>query len=195
MRLGEVAVIRSGLVLARKAAQNTNSITYYALNLRSINDEGYIDLDKVDRYEASEELNPEYISKVGDVVIRMSSPYTAVLIDEASAGTVVSSNFIIVRADTRYILPEYLFWLLNTPKMKRQIYENTTSNMLGSIKAKYYVDMPITLIPLQEQERIAELNALAKKERQLLILLAEEKDRYYTMLIDQVQKDMRRNMK
>lgn len=195
MRLGEVAVIRSGLVLARKAAQNSNGITYYALNLRSINDEGYIDLDKVDRYDAIEELNPEYITQVGDVVIRMSSPYTAVLIDESSAGMVVSSNFVIVRADTRYVLPKYLFWLLNTPKMKQQIYENTTSNMMGSIKAKYYVDMPITPISLQEQQRIAEINALAKRERQLLIRLAEEKDRYYTMLIDQVQKDMRRNMK
>lgn len=195
MKLGDVAVIRSGLVLSRKQTQDLNGIRYKALNLRSINAEGYIELNEVDRYNAVEKLNPEYITQIDDIVIRLSAPYTAVLIDESTAGMVVSSNFVVVRADKQHILPEYLYWLLNTPKMKRQIYENTSSNMLGSIKAKYYVDMPITPIPIQDQRRIAEIYALAKREHQLLVQLAEAKDQYYMLLMDQVQKDMRRKVR
>lgn len=195
MKLGEIAIIRSGLVLSRKQAQEESEFQYLALNLRSIHPDGYIVLHELDQYTAVEKLSADYITQNGDVVIRLSSPYTAVLIDEAYAGLVVSSNFVIIRANKHFILPEYLHWLLNTPKIKRQIRENADSNVLGSIKSKFYADIDIVPITVDEQRKIAEINVLAKKERQLLTRLTEEKELYYNTLIDQIQKNMRRGIK
>ena len=192
MKLGNMATVRSGLVLSRKQAREPSNIRYPLLNLRSINPGGYVNLDQTDMFDATEYLAPEYLSQIGDIVIRLTAPYTAVLIDEVTTGLVISSNFVIIRADRKEILPEYLFWLLNTRKIKHAIYENSSSNMLGAIKAKFFSEFEIAPIPISKQRKIAAMNELAKKETRLLRRLADEKERYYSLIIDRAQKEMRR---
>ncbi len=192
MKLGNIATVRSGLVLSRKQAREPLGIRYPLLNLRSINPKGYIELEQLDIYDASEYLAPEYLSHVGDVIIRLTAPYTAILIDASTAGIVISSNFVVIRTENKELLPEYLFWLINTPDVKRSIYENTSSNMLGAVKAKFFSDFEIQMLSVTKQQIIANMNALALKEAILLRQLANEKDRYYTLLIDHVHKEMKR---
>ena len=192
MKLGNIATVRSGLVLSRKQAREPSDIRYPLLNLRSINPGGYIEADQLDVFDAVEYLSPEYLSQVGDVIVRLTAPYTAILIDKETAGMVISSNFVIIRADRRELLPEYLFWLINTPKIKRSIYENTSSNMLGAIKAKYFSDFEVPSLPIAKQQQIAVMNELVLKETKLLRQLADEKERYYSLLIDRAYKEMER---
>lgn len=192
MKLSNAASVRSGLVLSRKQSREPTGIRYPLLNLRSINPAGYINEEEVDVFDATEQLSPEYLSQIGDVVIRLSAPYTAVLIDKSTAGMVISSNFVIIRTDRSILLPEYLFWLINTPNVKRSIYENSSSNMLGAIKAKFLSDFEIDLPPVLSQQRIAGMNELAMRETKLLHRLAEEKSRYYSMIIDNTDKEMKR---
>ena len=192
MKLGNIATVRSGLVLSRKQAREPSDIRYPLLNLRSINPRGYIEADQLDVFAAAEYLSPEYLSQIGDVIVRLTAPYTAILVDKVTAGMVISSNFVIIRADRRELLPEYLFWLINTPKIKRSIYENTSSNMLGAIKAKYFSDFEVPSLPIAKQQQIAVMNELALKETKLLRQLADEKERYYSLLIDRAYKKMER---
>lgn len=194
MKLESIAEVRSGLVLSRKQARESSDFKYALLNLRSIHVNGHIDLKQLGVFYATESLSACYLSQVGDVIIRLSAPYTAVLIDEATAGMVVSSNLVIIRVDRRELLPEYLFWLLNTPKVKRSIYENTSSNMLGAINAKYFSDFDIPALPLPKQQKIADMNALALKEATLLRRLAEQKERYYSFMINRIQKVEEENL-
>ena len=192
MKLGNIATVRSGLVLSRKQAREPSDIRYPLLNLRSINPGGYIEADQLDVFVAAEYLLPEYLSQIGDVIVRLTAPYTAILVDKVTAGMVISSNFVIIRADRRELLPEYLFWLINTPKIKRSIYENTSSNMLGAIKAKYFSDFEVPFLPIAKQQQIAAMNELALKETKLLRQLADEKECYYRLLIDRAYKEMER---
>ena len=192
MKLGNIATVRSGLVLSRKQAREPSDIRYPLLNLRSINPGGYIEADQLDVFVAAEYLSPEYLSQIGDVIVRLTAPYTAILIDKVTAGMVISSNFVIIRADRRELLPEYLFWLINTPKVKRSIYENTSSNMLGAIKAKYFSDFEVPSLPIAKQQQIAAMNELALKETKLFRKLADEKECYYSLLIDRAYKEMKR---
>lgn len=192
MKLGNISTVRSGLVLSRKKADAPSEYSYWLLNLRSVKSEGYIDMEQVEIYNAVEPLKSEYISRPGDIIVRLSVPYTAVLVDESTSGMVISSNFVIIRTNSDYILPEYLFWLLNTSKERHKIFENATSNMLGAVKAKYFNDYEITPIPLSEQKRISELNILSQRESRLLEKLAKEKRKYYSGLIDKIQKEMKR---
>ena len=192
LKLGDIASVRSGLVLSRKLSKTPTQYRYQLINLRSINQAGYIETENVDLYDATEPLSSEYLTHTGDVVIRLTAPYTAVLIDDTTSGMVISSNLVVIRADASQILPEYLYWLLNTPKVKRQIYENTSSNMLGAIKPRYFADFEVSLLSMENQETIAALNLLAHKERQLLNELAMEKEKYYSYTINKIQKRMRR---
>ena len=96
-RLGEVATVRSGLVLSRKQARTAGGIRYRALTLRSIEPDGSVDMGALDDYFAVGALPPDHLSQAGDVIVRLTSPYTAVLVDGDTAGLVVSSNFVMVR--------------------------------------------------------------------------------------------------
>lgn len=190
MKLGDIATVRSGLVLSRKLSRVPTKYRYPLLNLRSIASEGYIDTTFLDVYDAIERLAVDYLTQKNDVVIRLSAPYTSVLIDDETNGMLISSNFAVVRTDNKSISAEYLFWLLNTSKVKRQIFENTSSNMLGAIKPKFFADFEINLLPMEDQKKIATLNKLARRERFLLTALAREKEKYYATVIDGLQNKM-----
>lgn len=193
MKLGEIASVRSGLVLSRKLARENPAQRYRLLNLRSITPEGYIDMNETDVFDAKEPLPREYLSQVGDIVIRLSAPYTAVLIDEESEDMVVSSNFVIVRTDPQELLPEFLYWLLNTSEVKHRMFENSSSNMLGAVKPKFFADYEITPLPIPEQQKIAAINALAKAESKLLRQLANAKEQYYEAILRNTFNEIKRS--
>lgn len=191
-KLGNLANIRSGLVLSRKEARapSGNRIRYELLNLRSVNPAGHIDLTQTDIFESTEKLSPEYLTQKGDVIIRMSEPYTAVYIDEGKEGMVISSYFVIIRCDKRKLLPEFLYWLLNTDKEKRKIYKNAGNNMLGSVNAKYFAQLKVNVPDIAEQKKIADMYGLAVTEVKLLRRLAGKKERLYGHLIQEKYEEM-----
>ncbi len=190
MNLGNVAAIRSGLVLSRKLSRERSPYCYPLLNLRAIHPDGYILPDGLEVFHAIEPLHQEYLTQQGDIIIRLSIPYTAVLIDSDMAGIVVSSNFAIVRSNQEYILPEYLLWLLNTPDIKKKIYESSSSNMLNAVKPTFFVSLNVSLLSLANQRKISQLNLLAKQQSRLLKKLAEEKEKYYAIVLDRAHKSM-----
>lgn len=199
MKLNELSTVRSGLVIARKLVKTPDTanapLAYRALNLRSIQPDGSIALDEIDQLYAAGPLGSDYLTKPGDIIVRLSIPYTAVLIDETTSGLVVSSNFVIIRCNSGLLLPDYLVWLLNTPKVKKDIADSTGGNMLGAVKPSYFSSMEIIPLSLANQETIASLHALSQREQKLLRQLATEKEKYHAYIIDQIQKDMRRNNK
>ena len=186
--------MRCGLVLSRKQSPTPTNARYHLLNLRSINADGCVEMAMLDEYYAVESLSPEYLSQVGDVIVRLTAPYTAILVDEETAGMVVSSNFVIIRPNPRMLLSGYLAWLLNTRKAKRVIFENTSSNMLGAINPKYFACMEVALPSIDRQSAIADLNALALKEGRLLRRLADEKKRYCDFIINTLQTDDKKGL-
>lgn len=192
MKLQDLASVRSGLVLSRKQAKEPEGYPYRSINLRAIQPDALINLSEVDVYQAKEPLKPEYLSQIGDIIVRLTAPYTAVLVDETTEGMVISSNFVVIRIESEKLLPEYLFWLLNTQSVKRDIYENATSNMLGAVNAKFLAEIEIALLPIAEQQKLAQIYLTSRREIRLLRELAEEKERYYAKFLDQTYKKVKR---
>ncbi|OUQ39812.1 restriction endonuclease subunit S [Faecalibacterium sp. An122] len=192
MKLQDLASVRSGLVLSRKQAKEPIGYPYRSINLRAIQPDASINLSEVDVYQAKEPLKPEYLSQIGDIIVRLTAPYTAVLVDETTKGMVISSNFVVIRIKSEKLFPEYLFWLLNTQSVKRDIYENATSNMLGAVNAKFLAEIEMALLPIEEQHKLAQLYLTSRREIRLLRELAEEKERYYAKFLDQTYKKVKR---
>ena len=184
MQLGLCAEIRSGLVLSRKQAREKTENRYSLLTLKSIKSDATVSEGDLDVFDAVESLNKEYLTAIGDVIVRTSTPYTAVLIDKKTAGMVVSSNFVIIRCYTDKLLPEYLFWLLNTETVKRDIFKNSAGNMLAAIKPQYFCDLEIEIPSLREQKLIADFNMTARKELELLERLKTEKEKLYQFCLE-----------
>jgi restriction endonuclease S subunit len=199
MTINDIAVVRTGLVTARKKkdAASLGTYKYQLLNLRCIANEGYIDKNYIEPYELSEELKDDYLTRMGDILIRLSAPYTAVLINKPElCGIVVPSHFAIIRVDERYALPGYVFWVLRREKNKITMMQNSSgSTAFGTISSGLISSLPITLLPLHEQQIIGELLCLSEREQELLQKLSEEKKTYNTLLLNQIYDNMKRGNK
>ncbi len=178
MRLDEVASVRTGAVTGRKKADGSNdpAFHYRMLNLRCLVAEGYLDLNYIEDYFAKEEIKPELFTRKGDVLIRLSFPYTAVLIDDITCGFVVPSHFAIVRADSKKVLPEYILWFLRRESTYQQILQNSSgSTAFGTISSGFIGSMNIRILPLKKQQVLGQLLVLSDREQELLYRLAKEK--------------------
>ena len=199
MTINDIAVVRTGLVTARKKkdAASLGTYKYQLLNLRCIANEGYIDKDYIEPYELSEELKDDYLTRMGDILIRLSAPYTAVLINKPElCGIVVPSHFAIIRVDERYALPGYVFWVLRREKNKITMMQNSSgSTAFGTISSGLISSVPITLLPVHEQQIIGELLCLSEQEQELLQKLSEEKKTYNTLLLNKIYDNMKRGNK
>lgn len=192
--LSDIAVVKTGVVLPRKQAKTQNEViaTYKQLNLKAINSNGSICVDELEEFLANEKLRAEYLTQPKDIIVRLTMPYTAVLIDNSCKGLVIPSHFVVIRVEEEKILPEYLYWLLNTDKIKSMVYKNISSNTIGTIKPSFYANLKIEMLSIEQQRKIGELNLLAKKELYLLERLKEEKMTYYKEAINKVKKEMRK---
>lgn len=192
IKLKDISVIRSGLVLSRKDAKKPTEYAYDLVALKSISDEEWIIKNQLDRFFATERLSLEYLTHKGDILIRMSKPYTAVLIDENTENLLFSSNFTIIRCNTDKIVPEYLCWLLNSKGIMEDIQKNNAGNMLGAIRSQFYADLTIEPVPIEKQKAIGALYILGRKEYELRMRLAAEYRKLNEMTITQIQRKIRK---
>ena len=196
MTISDIASVRTGLVAARKKinASSLRIYEYHLLNLKCIANEGYIDKNYIEPYESSEDLKEDYLTQMGDILVRLSSPYTVVIIDQQDlCGIVVPSHFAIIRVDRRRVLPEYVFWSLRRDKNKIKMVQNSSgSTAFGTISSGVIGSIDITLLPLREQEIIGKLMVLSEHEQELIQKLATEKKKYNVLLIDRIYNDMKR---
>jgi restriction endonuclease S subunit len=189
MKLGEYSTVRTGLVFSRKQApKNKKSHIYRALNLRNITENGYVLTDGVEDYQAVEPLKDEYFTHDGDVLLRLSAPYTSALITEKESGLLVPSHFAIIRVN-RKVIPAYLhWWLMSNRKLFYKVASGTS--MMGTISSGYVSDMEFELLPLKLQKQISELLILANNEQRLLMLLTEKKKKLVnSVLTDLINKN------
>ncbi len=189
-----MATISTGLVTARKQDRmpGKDSLKYKMLNLKAVNDEGYIEDTLLEDFWAKERLKSGYLTQAGDIVVRLTTPFTAVLIDKEHTGFIIPSHFVVIRTDSRQILPEYLNWFLNENRVRQELHQNLSSTMIGTVKPKVYACLEIDLITLEEQKKIAELYKLSKKELRLLEQMRVQKELYYKEAICRIQEKMRK---
>ena len=196
MTIGEVAVVRTGLVTARKKkdASSLRTFEYRLLNLKCIANEGYIEKAYIEPYELSEELKEGYLTRMGDILIRLSAPYTVVMIDQPDlCGIVVPSHFAIIRVDKRYAVPEYVFWSLRRDKNRITMMQNSSgSSAFGTISSGLIANLNITFLPMEKQHIIGELMLLSEREQELLAYLTAEKKKYNALILNKIYENMKR---
>jgi restriction endonuclease S subunit len=175
VKLGDYSKIRTGLVLSRKEATNkSESHQYTALTLKAVTDKGGVDMEAVEPYNAAEPLKQDYLTHTGDVLLRLSAPYTVALIPERNEGLLISSHFAIIRANHRKLDPYYLHWWLT--QNKKIFYRQASgASMMGTISSGYVSDMEFNPPPLETQRRIATLLQLSYREQELLRQLSAKK--------------------
>ena len=174
-------------MLSRKEAPpDMNRHKYRMLSLKNVTDDGRILLAEVEDYYAAEALKCEFFTRDGDVLVRLSTPYSIVLIAEEEAGVLISSHFAIIRT-AKAIDPRYLHWWLT--KNRKRFYQMASgSTMMGTISSGYIADMTFDPPPLERQRQVATLLKMKNREQHLLSLLSEKKKKLIDATIKKITK-------
>lgn len=199
MKLEEIATIRTGVVATRKKASDADPIrhTYKLLNLKCASHNGYLDLQYVEEFQTNQPLKPEFFTQAGDIIVRLSSPYTAIMITkEEWCGFLVPSHFAIIRVNKTAASPEYILWILKEESTKQKILQNISgSGVFGTINSRFFNTLSINNLPLEKQKMIGQMQLLSEKEQELLHSLATQKEIYNKLIINQIFNDAKRGIK
>ena len=196
MLLKNVATIRTGVVTTRKKAGENDPITYEykLLNLKCAATAGYLDLQYSETLGTTEPLKPEYFTQMDDILVRLSAPYTAIMITrEEWCNYLVPSHFAIIRVDKTVASPEYILWFLRRESTKQKILQNISgSGAFGTINSKFFSTLSIRSLPLKKQKTIGQMQILSEKEQELLHKLTAQKEIYNKLLIDKIYDSVKR---
>lgn len=92
---------------------------------------------------------------------------------------VASSTFFVVRIKDRLILPAFLQWFLNTPKIQKRLSELARGTHIRSLSKKALVDLEISIPTMEAQEKILMINELWQREKGLTLELINHKEILY----------------
>ncbi len=156
-KLSRIADLQTGLVLNRKEAEgiDSKSFEYRSLNLRSLNLDGTIDKNCLERYFAKEELNESFLAKRNDIIVGLFPPFNLTLIEEETQGLVIPSQFVIVRIKGQTPIPGFLFHYLSDKDVLRKLALKESGQLTGSLKVSGLADLNIPLPPLHVQQDVA----------------------------------------
>lgn len=181
MELGEIAQIKTGLVLSRKKAEMDFDAmaTYKLLSLKNISEDGIIDNDDFDEFVSNDQLDDHYFTEEGDVLMRLSHPYSAVYIDKEHRGLLVPSYFVIIKVNQAKMLPQYLAWYLNLLHVKNELERAQAGSRIPSTNQQTIKKIPILQSPISKQKVLINLYQLHQKEKMLYKKLIREKELFF----------------
>ena len=91
---------------------------YRMLTLKSFEQTGELNVDELETFYSDSPLELKYLTQKNDVIIRLSTPNTAINIKDGQEGLLIPSLFVVVRLKSNCILPEYLSIFLNSEHVK-----------------------------------------------------------------------------
>ncbi len=196
MILENIASIRTGVVATRKKAGENDPVEceYNLINLKCASPAGYLDLQYVEKLQTSEKLKQEYFTQMDDILVRLSAPYTTILVNkEEWCGYLVPSHFAIIRVNKSVALPEYILWLLKRESTKQKILQNISGNgVFGTINSKFFNTLQVRDLPLNKQYIIGQMQILSEREQELLHKLTVQKEIYNKLIVDKIYDSVKR---
>ena len=166
--LGSLASIHTGVVTGRKKASNPTAHAYKLLTLKSFGEDGTLVAEETDDFFAKEPLPEKYLTREGDVIVRLRAPIRAVYVGPSQEGLLVSSLFALIRVTTDRLSPRYLCDYINSATAQRMLAESIKGTAITTIKNKDLERLAVVLPPLEEQRKLERFTAAARHEAELL---------------------------
>ena len=188
MKLNEIATIRTGLVLSRKKASlfDDQKRHYRQITLKSFSSTITLQHQYFDAFISAETIDSRYISRVGDIVVRLRKPNVAVYIDEQSAGLVIPSLLCIVRVEDERVNSAYLAHYLNSAPVRKALEREIKGTTIPMIKTKDLENIEVALPSLEVQNNLVAFMRLSRRETELLEKLKQEKEQLSQAVLDKI---------
>ena len=188
--LNDLAAVRTGLVISRKKAKidSSNKIKYNQLSLKCFEDGIRPNREQIDTFISGEEIDKKYLTKKGDVIVRLRSPNRAIYIDKEDEGLLIHSLLAVIRVHSDKLFPKYLAYFINATQTQQALKKDIKGTAISMLKTKDLQKLKIVLPPMEKQKKLVKFLELADEERDLLKNLIEEKERFSQSILNTIIK-------
>ncbi len=183
-----ISTIITGHVFRSKIPYNIGG-NINLLNMDAISIAGIVCISENDIKKIQlNDIKLEEIIMPGDILFKAKGlNNTAVLIDSIPPNTTVTASCHIIRVTDKNFLPEYVCTWLNSAAAKNHFSKGAgqaTGVTIANVSKATLESLEIPLIPLKNQKLISEIEECSKQEKELLLKIAEEKERLNRAIIE-----------
>ncbi len=192
MRIADLCTIQTGYT-ARSRLQPVLQGGAPAIQLRDVAADGAVDPDTLIRVELGE-LPDRYFARAGDVVFRSRGDRnTASALDERLAEPALAIlPLIVLRPRLDVVTPAYLAWAINQPDAQRYFDRMARGTNIRMIPRSVLNDLCLDIPDVETQQRIVATDALSKREKALMLLLAEKRRKITSRVLrEQIKRSSR----
>lgn len=144
---------------------------------------GKIEHEELYDVDYKTEFDDKKLTKAGDIVVKLSSPYDAAYISEEDEGLLITSFCIIIRNTGKNVLSEYLATFCNSDIYLKQVMRMVSGAKVPMLTIGKVKEAEIKLLPLDEQEQVAKYyKNLCEKEQIMEQIISLEKEKLNTVL-------------
>jgi len=150
--LKNIAIVQMGLILARKESDNTSSHVYKRLTLRAMESDG-INSEAVEPFYSKEPLSDECLTKTGNIIMKLFSPFNPVVITKETEGYLFPSQMVSIKL-VKPVLPEYLCLYLSQGFVTKHLLANYFWIAQKAITIESLANLKIRVPSLKDQHII-----------------------------------------
>ncbi|WP_042703845.1 hypothetical protein [Methanobrevibacter arboriphilus] len=121
--------------------RNQNSFKYYYIPQKSVFDNN-IDSNTFETIVTNKKVENKYLAHYKDIIIKLTPPYNAAVVDFKRNDVIVPSNFAIIRVKDEFI-SVFLAYVLNGPNVKKQLRRLVEGTNIPIIKINNLKDIKI----------------------------------------------------
>lgn len=163
-KLENISEVFSGLVLNRFSTQD-NGKKYKYVTLKSVEDNN-VEQSSFDTVKVERKIEPRYLLKKGDILFKLSPPYSTVEISFEPEDVIIPSNFAVIRVKDKEVEPRYLSFLMSSKDFKNNLKKQSEGSSLAVMKIQTIKDLEFRIINIDKQKEYCEfINLLIKKEK------------------------------
>lgn len=146
---------------------------------KCIHSDGTITAEDMAEESLKTSADPKKLTQVGDIVMKLSTPYDAGVVAEDTAGAIVPSFCAILKVDNT-IDKDYVLAFLNSSACKDQIRVQVSGSVMTVVSVGKIGNIVIPIPPLEDQHTIGSRFMAASKRlailQQIITLEAKRND-------------------
>lgn len=144
---------------------------------------GKIVQDELYELEYKSDFDDKKLTKAGDIVVKLSSPYDAAYITEEDEGLLITSFCIIIRNTSKTLMSEYLAAFLNSEVYLKQVMDMVSGAAVPMLTMGKIKDVMVREMELEDQRQVAEyFQNITLKEEIMAQIIALEKEKLNSVL-------------
>ena len=155
-KLGCKMDIYSGQIMGRVLAEDNNDVkakVFKVIVPKAITSDGFISVKDLAEEKLKETPDKNRVTKLGDIVIKLSTPYDSALITEETVDCVIPSFCALIR-NVEGVDKNYLLAFLNSKICKEQLKSKVLGSVMTILSVGKIKDVEIPLPDKEEQYKI-----------------------------------------